>query len=1094
MRLIHAVREVNAAGDGPIQTVALHTTGEANAMFVREADLAYDLGPASARPYLDLAVLEKALVDSGADAAWPGWGFVAEDPAFVDLCDKLGVTFIGPSADAMRRLGDKIGSEADRRGGRACRWRRGAAGRWTPSRTRWPSAAEVGYPLMLKASAGGGGRGIRMVASPADLEDAYQRTSDEALRAFGNGTVFLERLVTGARHVEVQLIADSHGTAWAVGVRDCSIQRRNQKVIEESSSPLLSPEQNEELKASAERLAQAVGYVGAGHRRVPLPPRREDVRVPRGQHPAPGGALDHRGHHRHRPGQGADPGRAGRPPRGREAGRGGARGRGPAQRRGPRPRLRAVPRPHRPPRPAVRPGHPGRHRRRRGRHHPAGLRLDDRQDHRLRAHPRGGPGPAPPRDVLDHRGDRGRRLQQELRAGPARPARGRGRHRPVAGPTPAGSTASAPRVGSSPTPTPASRWSRPPSRPTSSGCRSRPPGCSRPPTAAARPRRTRSGVPVELKLRGVPYQVSTVNTGPGRFRVSVASGATSQTVDVQMEWIDAVRRRLVVGGRRYNLVTATHGPTTLVEVDGVAHRVSRDEGGVLRSPAPALVVATPVGVGDEVEAGAAVVVLESMKMETVVHAPFAARVKELLVITGSQVETGSALIKLEPVGDGAEEAVADDGPDLDLPAADEGMDPEARGARARAALTAVVLGYDVPPEDQDAALSEYLAVRDEMRAEGESVAGRRARPADDLRRPRRAEPQPAGRRGPADRAAGALLARALPHLPAEPRRRAWWAARAVPGAAGARARALRRGGPRAHARAGGGGLPHLPGPAALDARGRARVRRARLLERRDPADRAARGPCPGAAGAPRPRHPVALPGDRRPRPQRAVPLVRPAGRGRGALGHPARRPRRALRRSRPPATSPTGRAGSRPWRPSPSRSCASSPSGSSTAYPAREPMLEVLARRHYREYDLRDLQSLETGARPVVVAGYTLDDRPTRLVSAVGTVDELGDPSGDLVTTLDGSRRQPRGGRGRGRRPLPALGRCPRGGRRDERAASGPCWRRSRSPATYDGVCVAVCAGGDRPVGYYVFRPDHDGEPGRGRPHPRRAPDGRAGA
>ena len=110
-----------------------------------------------------------------------------------------------------------------------------------------------------------------------------------------------------------------------------------------------------------------------------------------------------------------------------------------------------------------------------------------------------------------------------------------------------------------------------------------------------------------------------------------------------------------------------------------------------------------------------------MKMETVVHAPFAARVKELLVITGSQVETGGALIKLEPLGDGAEEAVAEVGPDLDLPAADEGIDPEARGARARAALTAVVLGYDVPPEDQDAALSEYLAVRDEVRADGESV-------------------------------------------------------------------------------------------------------------------------------------------------------------------------------------------------------------------------------------------------------------------------------------------------------------------------------------------------------------------------------------
>ncbi len=256
----------------------------------------------------------------------------------------------------------------------------------------------------------------------------------------------------------------------------------------------------------------------------------------------------------------------------------------------------------------------------------------------------------------------------------------------------------------------------------------------------------------------MPYQVSTVNTGPGRFRVSVASGTTEQTVDVVMEPIDEVRRRLVVGGRTYHLVTATHGPTTLVEVDGVAHRVSRDEGGVLRSPAPALVVATPVAVGAEVEAGAAVIVLESMKMETVVHAPFPARVKELLVITGSQVETGSALIKLEPLGEGDDDAVADVGPALDLPAADEGMEPEARGARARAALTAVVLGYDVPPEDQDAALSEYLAVREQLQADGRVGRGRRADAPVDLRRPRRAEPQPARRRGAAHRAAGAQLA------------------------------------------------------------------------------------------------------------------------------------------------------------------------------------------------------------------------------------------------------------------------------------------------------------------------------------------------
>ena len=149
MRLIHAVREINAAGDGPIQTVALHTEGESRAMFVREADLSYDLGPASARPYIDLAVLERALVESGADAVWPGWGFVAEDPAFVDLCDRLGITFIGPSAEAMRKLGDKIGSKliAEEVGVPVAPWSRGAVdtlegGAGRGRRDRLPAHAE----------------------------------------------------------------------------------------------------------------------------------------------------------------------------------------------------------------------------------------------------------------------------------------------------------------------------------------------------------------------------------------------------------------------------------------------------------------------------------------------------------------------------------------------------------------------------------------------------------------------------------------------------------------------------------------------------------------------------------------------------------------------------------------------------------------------------------------------------------------------------------------------------------------------------------------------------------------------------------------
>ncbi len=651
---------------------------------------------------------------------WPGWGFVAEDPRFVDLCDRLGVTFIGPSAAAMRQLGDKIGSKliAEEVGVPVAPWSRGAVDTLAGALS---AAEDIGYPLMLKATAGGGGRGIRMVASAADLEDAYQRTSDEALRAFGNGTVFLERLVTGARHVEVQLIADSHGTAWALGVRDCSIQRRNQKVIEESSSPLLSPEQAQELKTAAERLALAVGYVGAGTVEFLYHPGEKtfaflevntrlqvehsiteittDVDLVKAQlHVAQGGRLE-----------GEKPAEVGHAVEARLNAEDPDRDFSPSPGRIVRLDLPSGP----------------------------GIRVDtgvaegdlippdfDSMIAKVIAYGRtreealarlrramssttvvieGGACNksfvldllAQP-EVIDGTGgwadtswiDRVRaegRLVAQAHAGVAVVA--------------AGIEAYVDGL----------RLETARLLETAHGGR---------PMASHE-----AGRPVELKLRGTTYQVSTVNTGPGRYRVTVATGGDEQTVEVRVERLDDFHRRLVIGTRRYHLVTATHGPTTLVEVDGVAHRVSRDEGGVLRSPAPALVVATPAAVGTEVEAGGAVLVLESMKMETVIYAPFAARVKELMVITGSQVETGAALVRLEPLGDGAEEAAAVAGPDLDLPGPDDEQDPQVRGARALAALRAVVLGYDVPPEDQDAALSEYLSVRGELqRGEGSLIA------------------------------------------------------------------------------------------------------------------------------------------------------------------------------------------------------------------------------------------------------------------------------------------------------------------------------------------------------------------------------------
>lgn len=262
MRLIHAARELAAETGTRIETIALHTDVDRHATFVREAGIAYLLGPASARPYLDLGALERALAQTRADAAWVGWGFVAGDPAFAELCEKIGVSFVGPSAEAMRKLGDKIGAKriAEEVGVPVAPWSRGAV---TTLDAALETAAEIGYPIMLKAAAGGGGPGIRVIGGEAELADAYQRAALEAARAFGSGTLFLERLVTGARHVEVQVIADGQGTAWALGVRDCSIQRRNQKIIEESASPLLSAERAAELKSLARRLALAVGYRGA---------------------------------------------------------------------------------------------------------------------------------------------------------------------------------------------------------------------------------------------------------------------------------------------------------------------------------------------------------------------------------------------------------------------------------------------------------------------------------------------------------------------------------------------------------------------------------------------------------------------------------------------------------------------------------------------------------------------------------------------------------------------------------------------------------------------------------------------------------------
>jgi acetyl/propionyl-CoA carboxylase alpha subunit len=272
MRFIHAVRDYNQEHDTSLRTIALFTEPERRSMFVREANEALCLGPARVldptsnqlkSSYVDYGVLERALRATGADAVWPGWGFVAEDARFADLCRDLGIVFIGPDGDVMRLVGDKIAAKrlAERAQIPIVAWSNGPVETLADA---CGDAEHIGYPLLIKATAGGGGHGIRVVRSADQLSYAFASARAEAFKAFGDPTVFLEQMVEGARHVEVQVIADHYGTTWAVGVRDCTIQRRHQKILEEAPSPALSPQQDQQLREAAVRLSQTAGYHNAG--------------------------------------------------------------------------------------------------------------------------------------------------------------------------------------------------------------------------------------------------------------------------------------------------------------------------------------------------------------------------------------------------------------------------------------------------------------------------------------------------------------------------------------------------------------------------------------------------------------------------------------------------------------------------------------------------------------------------------------------------------------------------------------------------------------------------------------------------------------
>ncbi|MEE2031360.1 ATP-binding protein [Rhodococcus chondri] len=698
VRLIRAVRELNSEHGYDIKTIALHTDAERRAMFVRQADEGVTLRPSTtaATSYLDHAALEHALLEAKADAVWVGWGFVAEDPAFADMCARLGITFIGPSGDAMRLLGDKVEAKllAERVGVPVAPWSGGPVDSRADARRH---AQAIGYPLIIKARSGGGGRGIRKVYAEDELELALERTQGEAERSFGDPVVFIERLVTDARHVEVQVIADNHGNVWAPGVRDCSIQRKNQKVIEESASPLLTKDQADHLRSVSADLVRAAGYSGAGTVEYLYQPDlkiftflevntrlqvehpitevttgidlvKMQILVASGEE-LPGDCPPEFGHavEARLNAEDADNGFAPAP--------------GTVQ-------LLKFPL-------------------------GSGLRVDtgiaqgdvippdydsmvakviawgrDRDEAlaRLRTALRettvvldGGTTTKSfllelldRPEVIDASADTG--WLDRTGAGTA------------TGPTKVADIALIA--------TAVDVYDADEARERAAFL------------ASARGGRPRAGHTVgrkiELSYQGQAYELIVGQVGPHRYRIDTGDNE----LEVDIDRLSDYESRLTLAGQRHSVVSIAGPAHFLVEIDGISHQISQDEAGVVRTPAPAVVVAVPVAVGDEVEAGQTLVVLESMKMETAVRAPFAGKVREILAVVNAQVDAGAPLLRVDQI---VEETVTETVERVQFPSpAPTLTDDASTDALARLeTLEALITGYDVSAKRTATLLAEY---------------------------------------------------------------------------------------------------------------------------------------------------------------------------------------------------------------------------------------------------------------------------------------------------------------------------------------------------------------------------------------------------
>ncbi|WP_425570519.1 ATP-binding protein [Pseudonocardia adelaidensis] len=715
MRLIHAVREWNAEGNGtaPLRTIAVYTAVDRHAMFVREADEAVLIGPEdpeqafATSPYLDYAELESGLRAARADAVWPGWGFVSEKAEFARLCRELGIVFIGPSPEVMERLGDKIASKvlAEEVGVPMAAWSGGPVADAEEAREH---AERIGFPLMIKATAGGGGRGIRRVDSPDQLADAFERATSEASKTAGDATVFLERAIPGGRHVEVQVVADASGDVWTLGVRDCSVQRRNQKVIEESASTALDAEQEQLLRTSAAELARAAGYVNAGTVEFLYEPRerllsflevntRLQVEHPVTEattgvdivklqlHVAMGGKL-------------ADIAPEAPPARGHAI---------EARLTAEDPEQGFAPAPGRIEHLAL-PSGPG-------------VRVDTGVA--------SGDVIPPQFDSMIAKVIAWGRDRDEARARLSRALK------QTAAVIDGGTTNKAflldlldrPEVRSGDLET---TWLdrmmadgyEPPRRldvallATAVEAQDAHVARQRERLFASAERgRPEVGhetwYQVDVRAAGESYRLRVAQSRGTRYHVELDGKA----VDVDAERTGRFERKLTVAEESYSVLSVPQGPDFLVEVDGAVHRISGGEAGLVRAPAPAVIVAIPVAPGDAVEAGDVVAVVESMKLETALRAPVSGRVREVLVAANTQVDGGTKIVRLEPEGDAVGTATGEraDFSQLAGPPV-TGSDAAARAADALRSLRFLVLGYDIDERDAQPLLAALSAARADL--------------------------------------------------------------------------------------------------------------------------------------------------------------------------------------------------------------------------------------------------------------------------------------------------------------------------------------------------------------------------------------------